>query len=276
MSVHQAILPVAGLGTRFLPWTKVVPKEFLPIGSKPMIALLVEECIDAGITDICFIISPGKEIIPQYFQKNSVLEDQLRARGKADKLKELTRYDAVRFHTVYQYDQQGDGHAILQAADWVLEEPVAILFGDDYFVGKGSGVSQLLSAQKTLGADKKAVLIALENISKEETVRYGIADIEHNHPKNPRLKRLKGLIEKPLPSVAPSTFGIVGRYLIPKSTFDVLPSVQSGIGGEIRLIDALIMQIGHTPIYGYECEGKRIDTGTPEGYRNAVNVLEKF
>lgn len=273
MSITQAILPVAGLGTRFLPWTKVVPKEFLPIGSKPMIALLVEECMDVGITDICFVISPGKEIIPQYFQKKPTLEQQLHARGKADKLSELNRYDSVRFHTVYQYEQLGDGHAILQAADWLEEEPVAILFGDDYFVGQGSGIAQLLKAQTLLGSEKNGVLLALENIPKEETSHYGIVDIEHNHPQNPRLKRLKGLVEKPTPNIAPSTFGIVGRYLIPKQTIDLLSTVESRVGHEIRLIDVFIKQLGAIPIYGYECEGTRIDTGTPEGYREAVLTL---
>lgn len=273
MSLHQAILPVAGLGTRFLPWTKVVPKEFLPIGSKPMIALLVEECIDAGITDICFVISPGKEIIPAYFQKNPALEQQLYARGKAEKLSELNRYNSVHFHTVYQYEQQGDGHAILQAADFVKKEPVAVLFGDDYFIGKGTGIAQLLSAQKLLGSEKGSILIALENIPKEETSRYGIVDIEHTHPLKPRLKRLKGLVEKPSPAAAPSTLGIVGRYIIPKSTFHVLATMSPKAGQEIRLIDALIKQLGSVPIYGYECEGKRIDTGTPEGYREAVLTL---
>ena len=273
MSITQAILPVAGLGTRFLPWTKVVPKEFLPIGSKPMIALLVEECIDAGITDICFVISPGKEIIPEYFKKNRKWEEGLYTRGKADKIADMARYDAIRFHTVYQYDQCGDGHAILQAAGWVREESVAILFGDDYFTGKGSGIAQLLQARHLLGGEKNGAIIALENISKEETSHYGIVDIEHNHPKNPRLKRLKGLVEKPDPKIAPSTFGIVGRYLIPKGTIDLLPTVESQNGHEIRLIDALIKQLGTIPIYGYECEGIRIDTGTPEGYRKAVQIL---
>ena len=274
MSITQAILPVAGLGTRFLPWTKVVPKEFLPIGSKPMIALLVEECIDAEITDICFVISPGKEIIPEYFKKNKKWEDGLLARGKSDKISDLSRYDAIRFHTVYQHDQYGDGHAILQAADWVQEEPVAILFGDDYFTGKVSGIAQLLHARHLLGSEKNGAIIALENIPEEALSRYGIVNIEHNHPQNPRLKRIKGLVEKPDPKIAPSTLGIVGRYIIPKSTFDILPSVKStAVGAEIRLIDALIKQLGTIPIYGYECEGTRVDTGTPEGYRKAVQIL---
>lgn len=273
MSVTQAILPVAGLGTRFLPWTKVVPKEFLPIGSKPMIALLVEECMDAGITDICFVISPGKELIPKYFEKNAPLEQELQSRGYAERLKEFTRYDNARFHTVYQHKQLGDGHAILQAADWVHSDAVAILFGDDYFAHAATGVRQLLNAREHLGHERGSILIALENIQREQTHRYGVVDVEHTHEKNPRLKRLKGLVEKPNPADAPSLLGIVGRYLIPQSTFDVLPTVESGSAGEIRLIDAFIKQCGSVPIYGYECEGTRVDTGTPEGYLHAMQVL---
>jgi UTP--glucose-1-phosphate uridylyltransferase len=277
MEVSQAILPVAGLGTRFLPWTKVVPKEFLPIGNKPMIALLVDECLDAGITDICFVISKGKEMIPEYFKKDPALQAELESRGKGDCLKDLDRYDSVHFHTVYQDEQLGDGHAILQAGDWV-QGPTAILFGDDYFTGSDTGIQQLINASKD---QDECVLIALENIPRESTHKYGIVDIEES----PRaLKAVKGLVEKPTPEDAPSTLGIVGRYIIPKSTFDILPSVESGhwgvprgpdgtLRGEIRLIDALIKQLGDVPIYGYECEGTRVDTGTPEGYKDAINIL---
>src|SRR5687768_13082113 len=128
MKLTQAILPVAGLGTRFLPWTKVVPKELLPIGNQPIIALLVDEALSAGVSDICFVISPGKEAIPQYFQEHPHLEKHLESKGKSHLLEDLSRYDNVRFHTVYQRDMHGDGHAILQAADWVESPHVAILF----------------------------------------------------------------------------------------------------------------------------------------------------
>ncbi|MBT7928883.1 NTP transferase domain-containing protein, partial [Candidatus Peregrinibacteria bacterium] len=133
MSITQAILPVAGLGTRFLPWTKSVPKELLPLGNRPIIAHLVHECLDQGIDDICFVISRGKEGIPEYFQRHPELEAELAGRGKSHLLEELSRYDNVRFHTVYQDQQLGDGHAILQAKDWVDSDYIAVLFGDDLF-----------------------------------------------------------------------------------------------------------------------------------------------
>ncbi|MDO8649649.1 MAG: sugar phosphate nucleotidyltransferase [Candidatus Peregrinibacteria bacterium] len=276
MKLRQAILPVAGLGTRFLPWTKVVPKELLPIGNQPIIALLVDECMSVGITDICFVISKGKEAIPQYFQSHPELEKTLAKKGKSDALKELNRYDNVRFSVVYQDEQHGDGHAILQAAPWVKDDVIAILFGDDLISGaEHSGLKQLANAyaqvQESLeeGSPLPAIL-SLENVPRELVNKYGIVDVSAHAP---RLHRVKGLVEKPHPNDAPSTLGIVGKYLIPRSTIDLLPSVTSGHGGEIRLIDALKAQLKTTPIFGYEFLGKRFDTGTPEGYKEAVHAL---
>lgn len=270
MNLTQAILPVAGLGTRFLPWTKVVPKELLPIGNEPIIAHVVDECLDAGITDICFVISHGKEAIPQYFFENPALEDELERRGKLEHLERLKQYDEVNFHTVYQDQQLGDGHAILQAADWVESDHVAVLFGDDLFTGAAPGVPQLKATYEQHIQSNDAAIVALEAIAKEHTSKYGIVEVEHE---DGRLRKLQGMVEKPQPEDAPSLLGIVGRYIIPRSTFSVLPEVEAGHGGEIRLIDALIEQLKNIPIYGYECEGKRIDTGTPEGYKNALSIL---
>ena len=271
MRLTQAILPVAGLGTRFLPWTKVVPKELLPLGNRPMIALLVDECLSVGITDICFIISHGKELIPQYFAKDPALEILLAQRGKVDALRELDRYNAVRFTTVYQEEQLGDGHAVLQAQAWVKSDPVAVLFGDDLIVGKTTGLKQLASAY--IGLPEGSILLCLENVPRESVQKYGIVAIDPKKSKG-RLQHVTGLVEKPEPVRAPSTLCIVGKYLIPTSTFSVLPTIISGSAGkEIRLVDAFLRQLPTTPIYGYEVEGKRIDTGTPEGYKSAVQLL---
>lgn len=273
MQLKQAILPVAGIGTRFLPWTKVVPKELLPIGNKPMIALLVEECLDAGIDDICFVLSHGKELIREYFRPDIALEKRLELRGKDHLLDNLKRYESVRFHVVYQEEQLGDGHAVLQAKEWVQGPYTAILFGDDLFVGAQSGLRQLCSGADAIPPEEWGIFFALENIPKKDTGKYGIADVERLCTENPRLKKIKGLVEKPDPEVAPSTLGIVGRYIIPKSTFDVLAKIPQKKNHEIRLIDAFREELGQVPIYGYECEGTRIDTGTPEGYRKAVQIL---
>lgn len=270
MQISQAILPVAGLGTRFLPWTKVVPKELLPIGNQPIIALLVDECLSVGIKDICFVISHGKEQIPQYFYANPSLEAELRARGKDEALIELQKYDDVNFHVVYQEQQLGDGHAILQAKDWVKSDAVAVLFGDDFIVGQKNGLEQLTTAYDTLNKERDTAILCLENVPRDRVSKYGIADVEAS---DERLKKVKGLVEKPKPENAPSTLGVVGKYIIPRSTFAALPEVGASHGGEIRLIDALIAQLGTIDIYGYEVEGKRVDTGTPEGYKEAVQLL---
>ncbi len=273
MKLTQAILPVAGLGTRFLPWTKIVPKELLPIGNEPIIAHLVDECLAAGINDICFVISRGKELIPEYFYSNPSLEAELERRGKLHHLERLQRYDSVRLHVVYQEEQHGDGHAILQAGHWVESPFVAILFGDDLFAKADPGLIQLKKALLEANGSEEGAIVALQNIKREDTLKYGIVDPEWTHKTNKRLHKVKGLVEKPKPEDSPSTLGIVGRYIIPKSTFDVLPEVSSSHGGEIRLIDALISQLKSIPIFGYECEGVRLDTGTPEGYKEAIRVL---
>ena len=289
MVITQAILPVAGLGTRFLPWTKSVPKEMLPIGNQPIIARIVDECMDAGIMDICFVISHGKEMIPQFFYEHPELEAELEKRGKLEQLEHLRKYDKANFHVVYQEEQLGDGHAILQAADWVSSDPVAVLFGDDLFTGARSGLQQLIDAYEQLAEDERGAMVSLEDLPKEAISQKGIVEIKSNHPTIANLKSIKGLVEKPKPEDAPSSLGIVGRYIIPRSTFDVLPTVAVGYdeshsqgaaerllaagNQEIRLIDALKSQLGSIPIHGLECEGTRLDTGTPEGYVHAVQVL---
>lgn len=280
MRLSQAILPVAGLGTRFLPWTKTVPKELLPLGNQPMIACLVDECLSAGIADICFVISRGKELIPQYFAKNPALEALLAKRGKSSALRELSRYDAVRFTTIYQDEQLGDGHAVLQAAVWAESDPVAVLFGDDLITGAESGLAQMARAYGSL--PEGAILLCLEDVPHESVRKYGIVAVDTSHAAG-RLRRVAGLVEKPDPSAAPSTLGIVGKYIIPRSTFHILTKIMEEVAGpafaeasagkEIRLIDAFLRQLPDTPIYGYEAEGKRIDTGTPEGYRQAVQLF---
>jgi len=278
MKLTQAILPVAGLGTRFLPWTKVVPKELLPIGNVPIIALLVDEALSVGIREMCFVISEGKEAIPQYFKEHPELEKELAKRGKSHMLEDLSKYSEVKFDVVMQREMKGDGHAILQAASWIKTPVTAVLFGDDLIEGSKTGLQQLASAYESL--EPGSALLAVENVPRDLVSKYGIIDVDvagsfgsGSSIRGERLKKIKGLVEKPKPADAPSTFGIVGKYLIPRSTFDALPKVGASHGGEIRLIDALMAQLKEIPIYAYEFEGKRYDTGTPEGYKEAVKEL---
>ncbi len=277
MKLTQAILPVAGLGTRFLPWTKVVPKELLPIGNQPIIALLVDECLSVGIKDICFVINQGKEAIPQYFYAHPALEKELDRRGKLHMIKDLARYHTVNFHVVYQDEMLGDGHAIAQASDWVESDMVAILFGDDLIVGKENGLEQLSKAWKHIDHAKNAAMLCLQDVPLESVSKYGIVGIDADWKKtsnNTRLHKVTTLVEKPKPEDAPSTLGIVGKYLVPKTVIDKLHKLEEGShGGEIRLIDALIKEKGRVDIFGYEFEGTRLVTGTPEGYAEAVKVL---
>ncbi len=275
MKLSQAILPVAGLGTRFLPWTKVVPKELLPIGNQPMIALLVDECLSVGIHDICFVINKGKEAIPQYFYDMPELEKELAKRGKSHLLEELARYHNVNFHVVYQEEMLGDGHALLQARDWVQGQTTAILFGDDLIAGKENGLQQLSRALDHIN-DPNAAMLCLQEVAMENISKYGIVTVDESWQKSAphmRLRRITDLVEKPKPENAPSNLGIVGKYLIPKIIFEKLHEIQEGSRGEIRLIDALIADRDTIPIYGYVVEGTRFDTGTPEGYKEAVRVL---
>lgn len=272
MRLTQAILPVAGYGTRFLPWTKVVPKELLPIGNKPLIALLVDECMNAGISDICFVISRGKEAIAEYFEPHRALERELHNRNKLHMLEELKKYDNVRFHVVYQNDMKGDGHAIVQAYHWVQSDPVAILFGDDLIVGDESGLQQLLKSWRGLKTPSETAVMCLKDVERKDVKKYGIVEIAPDKHRT-RLHSVIGLVEKPKPEDAPSTLGIVGKYIVPRSTIEELSRVEGAhVDKEIRLIDALKNQLKKKDIavYGYEFEGKRFDTGTPEGYREAV------
>lgn len=246
------------------------------MGNQPIIAKIVDECMDAGIFDICFVINKGKEMIPQYFYEHPELEEELEKRGKLDQLSHLKKYDNANFHVVYQDEQHGDGHAILQASDWVDSDAVAILFGDDLFAGQKSGMQQLVEAYEKLTDDERGAIFALEHLEESLISQKGIADIAGAHQQIKRMHHVQGLVEKPRPEDAPSDLGIVGRYIIPRSTFDVLPRVGASHGGEIRLIDALIEQLGSVPIMGYECEGVRLDTGTPDGYLHAVQVLTQL
>lgn len=277
MKLNQAILPVAGLGTRFLPWTKVVPKELLPIGNRPIIALLVDECLSIGITDICFVISRGKEAIPEYFYEMPELEKELRSRGKLHMLEELTKYSSVNFHVAYQEEMKGDGHAILQARDWAKPGHIAILFGDDLIVGKKNGLQQLKEGLKTLKPEREAAILCLQEVDRELLHKYGVVDPDlewsKKHPYT-TLRKVKNLVEKPKPKDAPSNLGVVGKYIIPTSLIGKLQKLEKGSkDGEVRLIDALIAERKHIDIYGCIFEGLRLDTGTPEGYKEAVKVL---
>ncbi len=262
-TVIQAVIPAAGLGTRFLPLTKVVPKELLPLGTKPAIAYAVDECLDAGIREICFVISRGKELIPEYFRKDVGWKEELHKRGKQDALRELLRYDDVSFHVVEQDEQIGDGHAVLQAKHWIRSDPFAVLFPDDLILAQKGCLRQMVEQYES------GILFALLTVPREEASRYGIAEVDLGI--GSRLGRVTKLVEKPAMQDIPGhPHAVMGRFLLPLSTLQVLETAAVSQGGERRIVDAIRGQMGRVPVAGYVFQGTRYDLGTPEGYREAV------
>ena len=267
MQIKKAVLPVAGMGTRFFPATKVIPKELLPIVDKPVIQYLVEEAVESGIEEIIFVISEGKECILQHFQEDKKLEEILEKRGKKDVLEKiLPLHKMAKFSHVYQDEPRGDGHAILCAQEKVGNEPFLVLFGDDVIQNDVPAAKQLMSHFNGES------LIAVEHINKEETGSYGIIDPIHQ---SDNLYQVKGMVEKPKPEEAPSNLGVIGKYICPPEIFSALKSAKPEGDGEIRLIDGFIELLKSQKIWACVIEGERFDTGKPEGLIAANNAFFK-
>lgn len=265
MRIKKAVLPVAGMGTRFFPATKVVPKELLPIGDKPVIQMLVEEAVQSGIEEIIFVISPDKELIRAHFSEQPELESRLRERGRTDLIERLRPlHTLARFTYVYQREPLGDGDAILRAEAEVGKEPFLILFGDDLVKAKVPAARQLIRQFKG------DAVLAVERVPGERLSAYGVIDIASEKG---RLKQVKGLVEKPKLGQAPSDFGIIGKYVCPPEIFKALRSASPGAGGELRLIDGLKKLLKRGRVWAYEIEGIRYDTGTPQGLKAALNAF---
>lgn len=267
MKVRKAVLPVAGMGTRFMPATKVVPKELMPILDKPVIQYLVEEAVLSGIEEIIFVISPEKELIRHHFSHHPELEAVLKARGKhhiADKLSEIHKMATFRY--VYQNEPLGDGHAILMAEEAVGNEPFLVLFGDDIVKHEEPAAAQLI--RRFTGES----IIAVERIPKALTGSYGVID---SGSSNDRLYEVLGMVEKPSPENAPSDLGVIGKYVCPPEIFNALKSATPGSDGEIRLIDGLLQLLNTQNLWAVEIEGGRFDTGKPEGLAAATQAFMK-
>jgi UTP--glucose-1-phosphate uridylyltransferase len=263
--VEKAIILTAGLGTRFLPMTKTIPKAMLSIIDKPVIQYLVEEALACGIKEIIIVRSPEAKAIEQHFTVNLELEAALEARGKRDLYKDLkTLENAATYHFVVQEEARGDGHAILCAKDFVKDEPFAVLFGDDIIDGPKPALAQLLEIYKERGKP----VICTEKVSKDRIHQYGVIDpasVSMRHIK------VKGLIEKPSAEKAPSNYGVIGKYICSAQLMDYLEEAESGHkDGEIRLIDGFekMLEDGKS-IDALEVEGTRFDTGKPIGLLQA-------
>jgi len=265
MKIRKAVLPVAGVGTRFLPATKVVPKELLPIVDKPVIQYLVEEAVSSGIEEIIFVISKGKELILDHFSPKPELEEFLQKKGKEDILKKIEPiHKMAKFSHVYQDFPHGDGHAILQAEELVGNEPFLVLFGDDIVKG------DVPSAKQLIDSFQGESIIAVEKVPESEISSYGVIDPGEQ---NGNLYEVKGLVEKPEASKAPSDLGIIGKYICPPEIFDALKNADTSKGGEIRLIDGFIELSKSQKIWAFQIEGERFDTGKPSGLVSANNAF---
>jgi len=264
--VRKAVFPVAGLGTRFLPATKAIPKEMLTIVDKPLIQYAFEEAVAAGIEEFILITGRGKQALEDHFDISYELQRTLEARGKDDAIEQITEYlpkpGAIKY--VRQTEALGLGHAIWCARDMIGDEPFAILSPDDIVQAQTPCLKQLVDAHEEVGGN----VVAVMDVPREMTAKYGILDTPNP---DDRLADVRGLVEKPAPDVAPSTLSIIGRYVLDGAVFAELDRHEVGAGGEIQLTDAMAKLIGRMPFHGLRFEGTRFDCGTKEGWF-AANV----
>ncbi len=262
--VRKAVLPVAGLGTRFLPATKVIPKEMIPVIDKPVVQYAVEEARAAGIEEFIFVTADGKESIATHFYAHPVLERALADKGKTAELKAVrdSTLPAGSVHIVKQHDPLGLGHAVWCAWQLIGNEPFAVILPDDMVLATTPCLKQLIDAHAKVGGH----VVAVENVPRDQTTRYGILDVASE---SGNLAKARGLVEKPSPEKAPSTLAIIGRYILDPVVFGELDKHTRGAGNEIQLTDALNRTIASVPFHGLRFEGRRYDCGTRVGFVEA-------
>ncbi|MFO7264333.1 MAG: UTP--glucose-1-phosphate uridylyltransferase GalU [Bacillota bacterium] len=257
--VRKAIIPAAGLGTRFLPATKAMPKEMLPIVDKPTIQYIVEEAIDSGIEDIIIVTGKGKRAIEDHFDTSFELEYHLRQKGKLELLEEVKRPSQVDIHYIRQKEPLGLGHAVWCARKFIGDEPFAVLLGDDIVQAEVPALKQLIDQFNRY----RASVIGVKPVSPDEVERYGIVEAQKM---DEGFYRVLDLVEKPKKEEAPSNLAIMGRYILTPRIFDLLGEQQAGSGGEIQLTDAISALNKVEAVYAYEFVGTRYDVGEKMGY----------
>lgn len=263
--IKKAVIPAAGFGTRFLPATKTVPKELFPIIDTPTLQLIVEEALSAGIEEILIITSALKNAIIDHFDRNADLERFLKEKNKPVELKIVEDVgNLADIHFIRQKEQKGLGHAILHAETFVGNEPFAVLLGDDLFKSAKPAIKELMEVYDKYGG---SVVGTLE-VSASETKKYGIVEPEKAMDAN--VFKLKGVVEKPDPSVAPSLSAISGRYILSPTIFSILRTQKPGVGGEIQLTDAILTLLKEEPVYSCDIIAKRYDIGSRVGYLEAI------
>ncbi len=262
--LRKAVLPVAGLGTRFLPATKATAKEMLPVVDKPLIQYAVEEARAAGIEQFCMVTGRGKTALVEHFDIAFELEAVLRERNKTEALAMLegTQSEPGSIVTVRQQEPLGLGHAIWCARAFIGEDPFAILLPDDLVLADVPCLRQLADAYRDTGGN----VVAVTEVPREQTNRYGILEIGHD---DGRLVEVKGLVEKPAPKDAPSNLSIIGRYILMPEVIDHLSKMERGAGNEVQLTDAMAKLIGIQPFHGVRYEGRRFDCGDKVGFLEA-------
>lgn len=262
--IRKAVFPVAGLGTRFLPATKAMPKEMLTLVDRPLIQHAVDEARAAGIEQFIFVTSRGKGALEDHFDSNNDLKRTLEARGKTQALAllEATEIESGQLLFTRQREPLGLGHAVWCARHLVGNEPFAVLLADDVVLAKKPCLQQMLEAYSEIGGN----LVAVVDVPREQTNRYGILDVEKD---DGRLAKIKGLVEKPEPAKAPSTLSIIGRYILQPEIFYELEAKRKGAGGEIQLTDSMARLIGKQPFHGLRYQGTRYDCGDKAGFIEA-------
>ncbi|MDR5692360.1 UTP--glucose-1-phosphate uridylyltransferase GalU [Agromyces indicus] len=270
--ITKAVIPAAGLGTRFLPATKAMPKEMLPVVDKPAIQYVVEEAVRAGLTDVLMVTGRNKNALENHFDRVAELEATLEAKGDTVKLEKVNEStDLADMHYVRQGDPRGLGHAVLRAHMHVGDEPFAVLLGDDIIDERDVLLTRMLDEQVA----RDACIVALLEVDPDSIHLYGAAEVEETD--DPDVVRVTGLVEKPAKEVAPSNYAVIGRYVLKPEIFEVLKRTEPGKGGEIQLTDALMEMAGdveHTGgVYGVVFRGRRYDTGDKLDYIKAVIQL---
>jgi UTP--glucose-1-phosphate uridylyltransferase len=263
--IRKAVFPVGGLGTRFLPATKAMPKEMLPVVDKPLIQYAVEEAQAAGIEEFIFVTGRAKTAMEDHFDHSYELEATLKERGKDAQISAVNSWMPRPGQVAYTRQQQplGLGHAVWCARNLIGDEPFAVLLADDLILADAPCLKQLVEAH----AETDGSLVAVMEVPQEHTARYGVLDIARD---DGRLVTVKGLVEKPDPKLAPSNLGIIGRYILQPEVFDHLARIGRGAGNEIQLTDALAELIGgNKPFHGLRFEGKRFDCGDKVGWLQA-------
>ena len=264
--IKKAVFPVAGLGTRFLPVTKDIPKEMMPLIDRPLIHHGVDEAVASGCKEIVFVTGIGKESISKYFQHSFKLEDHLTKTGKEDLAEQLRKIpELAHFYYTLQKKPLGLGHAVLCAEKFCKDEYFGLLLPDDVMLAEPTVLSQLESVREKYNGS----VLSLEKVDKEDTSRYGIVDAEELEP---GIFRIKGLVEKPDPEEAPSNLAIIGRYVLSPSIFKHLKGLKKGRGGEYQLTDAIASMLEEEPVYALLYEGRRLDCGIREGWIKATLI----